>query len=244
LGSLVLEDGYYGWRSSVYRDLELEKTGQERFVELANPGMNLGRFSDGSLGLWDDSINIDQVYELWKLYEYGKVGSAVQEGSWDSFQVWTQSYLRQGIVPLLVVDFTYAQLTDSFWLRGGYRIKEDSSGFEKKGPWHARDVEEKYACGIFPMVSVMRPEYQQLVIDPRFILTDSKLKSGGTFGVEMDGWDRELPVGIPMQFHWKKGLNNLRFFMADVDDSIRLALFKNPQMFSNGGKFVRQLRFW
>ena len=244
LGFSGVEDAYFGWRSSVYRDLGLEKTGKERFVELSNTGMDLRKFSDGSLGLWDDSIDLNQAYELWKLYEYGKVGSAVQEGSWDSFQVWTQGYLRRGIVPLLVVDFTYAQLTDSFWLRGGYRIKEDSSGFEKRGPWHASDVAEKYAFGVFPMVSVMRPEYQQLVLDPRFILTDSKLKAVQNFGVEMDGWERELPVGEPMKFHWKKGLNNLRFFMADVDDSIRLALFKNPQMFSNGGKFVRQIHFW
>ncbi len=244
LGSSGLEDGYFGWRSSVYRDLELQKTGKERFVELSNTGMDLRRFSDGSLGLWDDSIDMNQAYELWKLYEYGKVGSEVQEGAWDSFQVWTQGYLRRGIVPLLVVDFTYAQLTDSFWLRGGYRIKEDSSGFEKRGPWHVGDFEEKYAFGVFPMVSVMRPEYQKLVLDPRFILTDSKLKVVQKFGVDMDGWERELPIGEPVKFHWKRGLNNLRFFMSDVDDSIRLALFKNPQMFSNGGKFFKQVRFW
>ena len=136
-------------------------------------------------------------------------------------------------MPLLVVDFTYAQLTDSFWLRGGYRIKEDSSGFEKRGSWHVGDIEEKYAFGVFPMVTVMRPEYQQLVLDPRFILTDSKLNSVQKFGVELDGWERELPIGEPVKFRWKRGLNNLRFFMSDVDDSIRLALFKNPQMFSN-----------
>ena len=244
LGSSGVEDGYFGWRSSVYRDLGLEKTGKERFIELSNTGMDLRRFSDGSLGLWDDSVDINQAYELWKLYEYGKVGSMVQEGAWDSFQVWTQGYLKRGIVPLLVVDFTYAQLTDSFWLRGGYRIKEDSSGFEKRGSWHVGDVEEKYAFGVFPMVSVMRPEYQQLVLDPRFILTDSKLKSVQKFGVEMDGWERELPIGEPVKFHWKRGLNHLRFFMSDVDDSIRLALFKNPQMFSNGGKFFKQVRLW
>ena len=88
----------------MYRDLGLEKTGKERFVELSNTGMDLRRFSDGSLGLWDDSVDINQAYELWKLYEYGKVGSMVQEGAWDSFQVWTQGYLKRGIVPLLVLS--------------------------------------------------------------------------------------------------------------------------------------------
>ncbi len=133
LGSSGLEDGYFGWRSSVYRDLELQKTGKERFVELSNTGMDLRRFSDGSLGLWDDSIDMNQAYELWKLYEYGKVGSEVQEGAWDSFQVWTQGYLRRGIVPLLVVDFTYAQLTDSFWLRVGIVLKRTVRGLRNVG---------------------------------------------------------------------------------------------------------------
>lgn len=239
-----IKDAYFGWRSSVFKDLNLGGAGSERFLELSNTTMDLRAYSDGLLGEWDDSMDMDKVYELWKLYEFGKTGKGVSEGAWDSFQLWTNEYLRKGIVPLLVVDFTYSRLSDSFWLRGNYRIKDDSSGLEKLGPWRGDDVALGYAFGIFPLVSVMRPEYTQLVIDPRFILTDVGLPKPKGYGVEIDGMARELPVGAPMGFHWKRGLNQMQFFMDGIVDSLRLALFTNPQLFSQGGKFVRQIRFW
>ncbi len=239
-----VHDAYYAWRHSVYKDLQLSASGHERFLDLANTGLDLGKYSDGMEGLWDDSLDLDEAYELWKLYEYGKSSELPQESRWDSFQTWANGYLSRGIVPLLVVDFTYARLSDSFWLRKGYRIKEDSSGLEKVGVWRNDDVVEGYAFGVFPLVRAFRPEYDQFILDPRFILSESRLSKPKGFGVEIDGVTRELPVGESMKFHWKRGLNQVRFFMEGIEDSVRLALFKNPQFFTQGGRFVRQLRFW
>lgn len=237
-------DSYFAHRSQIFKNLNLSGTGSERFLELSNTCMDLRPYSDGSLGVWDDSLDLDKAYELWKLYEYGRTGTKMNEGAWDSFQVWTNDYLRKGIVPLLVVDFTYSRLSDSFWLGGNYRINEDSTGLAKLGEWRENDTELGYAFGIFPMVSVMRPEYSQLIIDPRFVLTDAVFPKPKGYGVEIDGMEQELPVGIPSRFHWKRGWNHLTFFMEGIDDSLRLALFKNPQFFSHGSKFARQLRFW
>ena len=240
-----LREGYMKDHAHFYAGLKLEESGKSVVLDVADSRLNLGAYNDGMASMGDDTATFDDAFELWKSFEYARIGGSVDEDYWDSLMVWTHQYLQQGIVPLLWVDADYYRLSKAFWASNGYDFNEDSSGIVKIGQWQEGDFERGYAFAAVPMVKAWRGEYERIILDPRFMIVGEGMEAVSGYGFEVDGVSYDLEVGVPATLNLKKRMSQIRFVIRGVRDSVRLKLFSNPAMGIGGvASLAHSVRIW
>jgi len=83
-----LREGYMKDHAHFYAGLKLEESGKSVVLDVADSRLNLGAYNDGMASMGDDTATFDDAFELWKSFEYARIGGSVDEDYWDSLMVW------------------------------------------------------------------------------------------------------------------------------------------------------------
>lgn len=214
-----------------FHGLQLGKNNSPKTIDLAAPQINPSKFN-GMNTVGDEQL--DQVEELVRIMQYSQRATAHNVPHWDSLLKWSIEYLNKGILPLLLVDYRYESLSDSFWLKGQYNYDTDSGFLIKKGPWNVTDFKQADAFCFVPMVQNISSNVHSIILDSRFYVSHRNIHSFIALGGDINGKsfsiqpNRPLPIG-PIS----EGLNNIFLYIEADSTDDRFSFNKGIQLAIN-----------
>lgn len=220
-----------------FKGLQLGSKNVPKTIDLAAPQINPVIFN----GLnQNEPAQLDQAEELVRSLRYTQRANIANIPHWDSLLCWTHQYLEKGIMPLLLVDFRYESLSDSFWIRQQYFYDSDSNFLVKKGPWHNGDFHLADAFCFIPMVENINPEIHSVILDSRFYISHRNASQIPILGGDIHGHNFTLIPNQPVALSpLNTGINNLLLFMETDTLDERVSINKGIQL--NAQSAIRRL---
>ena len=221
---------------SFFKGLNLGSANAPKVIELASPQIDPNVFDGSNIG---QPRNLIEAEELCRSFSHTQRATKTNAPCWDSLLVWSKPYLEKGILPLVLIDFRYEKLSDTFWLRQAYDYQTDSGFMVKKGPWTNGDFVMRDAFCFMPMLTNINPSIHSVILDSRFYISHRIIQSM-KLGIDINGNDVVLVPNVPAPIkNMKEGINNL-FLYAEVDSTDeRIAINKGIQL--NLTKLVHRL---
>lgn len=232
LGSQIHAQTFMKNYQGYFRGLNLQKAPINRLLDISCPQLDIEKYTGG---LGSDTIVLEDAEELLRILEYAKVQEKPDANQWDSLLVWTNEYLKQGIVPILLVDAQCAELSDSFWLGDGYTVNEDSAMLEKKRVLVKSDFNQHNIFMATPMSLRWSANYTRVVLDPRFIFGHHFLDSKIQIGITVNGNETPLIMNQTVALRGiQKGLNICHIWLEADQANYRFLKTNPPVSFSFG----------
>lgn len=214
LGNAIGQD-YLTDYQSFFKGLNLGSANVPKVIELAAPQINPSIF-DGSNT--SQPRNLIEAEELCRSISHTQRATTSNVPSWDSLLIWSKPYLEKGILPLVLIDFRYEKLSDTFWIRQAYDYQTDSGCLVKKGPWINGDFERKDAFCFVPMLTNIGPSIHSVILDSRFYISH-RIIQGLNLGMDINGNDLKIIPNVPTPIkNMNEGINNV-FLYAEVDSA-------------------------
>ena len=210
-----------------FKGLKLGSANAPKVIELASPQINPNIF-DGSNT--SHPRNLSEAEELCRSLGHTQRATKYNTPSWDSLLIWSKPYIEKGILPLVLIDFRYEKLSDSFWIRQGYDYQTDEGHLVKKGPWVSGDFAQHDAFCFMPMFTNINPSIHSVILDPRFYISHRNIQSMN-LGLDINGAELIVVPNVPTPIkNVQEGINNV-FLYAEVDSTDdRIAFNKGVQI--------------
>ncbi len=225
-----------------FKGLSIESSGVSHIKDLACPQIQLTSF-DGSGKI--DSNHLDVAEELFRIFQFSKTQGKAEISQWDTLMKLRNEYLSRKIVPLMLFDFNIHEFSDSFWNGQGYTVNSDSQFLEKSGSWKKTDFQNSNIFYFIPLVREFDPEYQYVILDKRFVISNRPFDSSVLYSMELNGHYVKLMYDHSSQIiGLNPGLNDLRLFLEASANSDRFLLSsKFYPMPGARRKFVSWIQF-
>lgn len=211
-----------------YKGLKLGSSTAPKTIELASPQINPTIFNGMNTG---SPVPLDQAEELVRSLSYTQRTDLSPIPHWDSLMKWSFQYLENGILPLLLVDFRYELLSDSFWVQQQYGWDTDSGYLVKKGPWKPSNFRIADAFCFVPMVERIHPQIHSVVLDTRFYISHRSISEIRTLGGDVNGAPFKILPNQPCPIgHILEGINNVILYIETDSSNERFSINKGIQM--------------
>jgi len=215
---------YLSQYQQFFKGLNLGSAQAPKIIELAAPQIDPAVFNGSNANI---PAKLDQAEELVRSLRYTQRANTANIPHWDSLLLWTEQYLNRGILPLLLVDFRYELLSDSFWIREQYSYQSDSNFLLKKGPWQTSDFRKADAFCFIPMKEYISPQIHSVVFDTRFYVSHLQTTSLPALGGDIHGNGFRIlpnqPTALPPT---NEGINNLLLFLEADSQNERFSINK------------------
>lgn len=211
-----------------FKGLHLNTPNAPKIIELASPQTNFDMFNGATTG---QPQTTKEAEELCRSLSHTQRATTTKVPSWDSLLQWSKPYLEKGIMPLVLIDFRYEKLSDSFWMRQNYDYDSDSNYMVKKGPWLQTDFQSHDAFCFMPMFTQINRNIHSVILDPRFYISHRDIKTIKSLGMDINGQSFTLAPNQPTPFrHLAEGLNNALMFIEVDSTDERVSMNRGIQM--------------
>ncbi len=225
-----------------FKGLSIENSNVLNIKDLACPQIQMSTFN-GSGKI--DSNYLDVAEELFRIFQYSKTQGSPDINQWDTLMKLRNEYLSKKVVPLMLFDFTLHEFSDSFWHSQGYAVNEDSQYLVKSGLWKTTDFENSNIFYFMPLVGHFDPEYQYVILDKRFVISNRSLDTSVQYGIDINGQSIKVSPAVFSQIiGLKPGLNDCHLYLEASANSERFLLSSNYYPMPNARrKFVNWFQF-
>lgn len=200
-----------------------------KVIESTMPFYNSGRTNGGmdadTLNFLNGKDLVRQI--LWlntndenELHEIDSVRGDIEE-----------SYIKQNIIPITLVDYKYQAIHDSLEKINGITINAKDSLFEfKTGTgYHGSLYEDKYAFGVsFPLERI-RTDFYRIVIDERLMLSNIALNPSGVWKLKIGNFQADFQLNVPIFIpEMSDSLLEVEIGYVVPETDARVCLIENP----------------
>ena len=202
-----------------FKGLSIENSGVANIKDIACPQIQLSQLSGtGRI----DSNQLEIAEELFRIFQFSKTQGKPQLNQWDTLMQLRNEYLAKKMIPLMLFDYSVHEFSDSFWQGQGYTVDEDSQFLVKLGPWKTGDLIASNVYSFIPLINTFEQDYQYLVFDERFIITNRARDTAVRFGLDINGHNIPIVIGgISNVIGLNPGINDFRFYLDAPAKDIR-----------------------
>ncbi len=148
-----------------------------------------------------------------------------------------ESYIKQNIIPITLVDYKYQAIHDSIEKINGIIINAKDSLYEFKlgAAYQGNLYEDKYAFGVsFPLERI-RTDFNRIVIDERLMLSNIALNSAGIWKLKYGSFQADLQLNVPIDIPFAiDTLIKVEIGYVVPESDIRVSYVENPWPVSGG----------
>jgi hypothetical protein len=205
-----------------FKGLNIESSGVTHIKDIACPQIQLSQL-DGSGKIDSNYLNVAE--ELFRIFQFSKTKGKAEISQWDTLMKLRNEYLSKKVIPLMLFDFNIHEFSDSFWNGQGYSILSDSQYLIKSGPWKKTDFQNTNIFYFIPLVSAFDLEYQFVILDERFVISNRPNDTSVRYGIDINGHYCQLMYNHFSQIiGLKPGLNDCRLSLEASANSDRFLL--------------------
>jgi hypothetical protein len=206
-----------------------------KIIESTMPFYNSGRTNGGmdadTLNFLNGKDLVRQI--LWlntneesELHDIDSVRGEIEE-----------SYIKQNIIPITLVDYKYQAIHDSIEKINGITINAKDSLYEFKTGvgYHGSLYEDKYAFGVsFPLERI-RTDFNRIVVDERLMLSNIALNPSGVWKLKIGNFQTDFQLNVPI-FIPEMNDTVLKVEIGYVvpETDVRVGYIENPWPVSGG----------
>ena len=148
-----------------------------------------------------------------------------------------ESYIKQNIIPITLVDYKYQAIHDSIEKINGITINAKDSLYEFKTStgYHGSLYEDKYAFGVsFPLERI-RTDFNRIVIDERLMLSNIALNPSGVWKIKIGSFQADMQLNVPMDIPFMNDtLLKVEIGYVVPETDVRVSYIENPWPVSGG----------
>jgi len=148
-----------------------------------------------------------------------------------------ESYIKQNIVPVTLVDYKYQAIHDSIEKLNGIGINAKDSLYEFKTGvgYHGSLYEDKYAFGVsFPLERI-RTDFNRIVVDERLMLSNIALNPSGVWKLKIGNFQADFQLNVPINVPFMTDtLLEVEIGYVVPETDVRVSLIENPWPVSGG----------
>lgn len=217
-----------------FNGLRLQQPSNHAVIDMAAPQIDPLKYNGSNL---DQVVQLDQAEELMRIM-HSLIPNQYKADfpNWDSLLIWAKGYIDMGVMPLVLIDYRYQKLSDSFWIEQGYEYDSDSNWLRKTTPWKSSDFSTGDAFCLIPLMNHWNNKIHSVVFDKRFMLTNRNPSSNFRLGIDINGQNHYLIPNMPSRlFEIREGLNLCFLFLEADTNNEHFAINTGIQMNLLGG---------